>query len=187
MFASAANACDCRGGITPCQEYWEASAVFTGVVTSTSTVIVNQGDRGFSQRLVQFSLEQAFRGIAGKEVQVLTGLGSGDCGYGFRIGEKYLVYAFRTTDNKLSTSICTRTRPFSEAQEDIDYIRGISTAPRGSIIFGEVTRVNRNSPDERFTPVEGATISIVGPSKRVEVVTDSKGQYKRVQSKAQSS
>jgi hypothetical protein len=178
MLAGEAAACECRGGITPCQEYFEASVVFLGVVTGSSKVTLDQGDYAFPQRLFQFRLEQAYRGIAGKEVQVITGMGGGDCGYGFRLGEKYLVYAFRNKDNKLSTSSCTRTRPFSEAQEDLDYIRGISTAPRGSIIFGEVIRVNRNSSDGRATPVEGARISIVGPSKRVEVLTDSKGQYK---------
>jgi hypothetical protein len=177
LLAGEATACDCRGGITPCQEYFEASAVFVGVVTGSSRATLDQGDHQFPQRLFQFRLEQAYRGIAGKEVSVITGMGNGDCGYDFRVGEKYLVYAFRTSDNKLSTSICTRTRLFSEAQEDLDYIRGLSTAPRGSIIFGEVNRVNRNSSDERLTPVEGAKISIVGSSKRVEVITDSKGQY----------
>jgi hypothetical protein len=111
-------------------------------------------------------------------VQVVTGLGDSDCGYGFRVGEKYLVYAFRDEDNKLETSICTRTRPLSQADKDLDYIRGISLAPRGSIIFGEVSRRDQYAADGRHRPVEGAKITIEGQTKRTEVVTDSKGQYK---------
>ena len=175
MFTSEAAACECGGGGRPCEDYWNASVVFVGGVTGSSTVTLAEGT---SQRLVHFRLNQAYKGIEGTEVQVITGLGGGDCGYGFRLGEKYLVYAFRNQDNKLHTSICTRTRPLSEAEEDLDYIRGISLAPRGSLIFGEVGRLDRNSPDGRLKPVEGATIVIEGQSKRVEVITDSKGQYR---------
>ena len=181
IFSTEAAACQCAGEGKPCEEYWKASVVFAAVVTGSSTTTVTEGDNAFSQRLVHFRLDRAYKGIEGAEVQVMTGLGGGDCGYGFRLGEKYLVYAFRSTDKKLHTSICTRTRPLSEADEDLEYIRGISLAPRGSMIFGEVTRRDQNA-DRRRRPVEGAAIIIEGiiedQSKRVEVVTDSKGQYK---------
>ena len=96
MFTSEAAACDCAfGGGTPCQDYWEVSAVFVGVVTGSSRVTVDQGGYAHTQRLVQFSLDRAYKGIEGAEAQVITGLGDADCGYGFRLGEKYLVYAYR--------------------------------------------------------------------------------------------
>jgi hypothetical protein len=177
MFVSEAAACDCAREGKPCEEYWKASVVFAGLVTGSARVTLKQGDYTISKKVVDLKVDQAYKGIGGSEVQVLTGLGDSDCGYGFRVGEKYLVYAFRN-ENKLETSICTRTRPLSEADKDLDYIRGISLAPRGSIIFGEVSRRDQYAADGRHTPVEGAKIIIEGQSKRTEVITDSKGQYK---------
>jgi len=182
MFATEAVACQCGGEGKPCEEYWKASVVFAGVVTGSARVTLDQGDYTTYKKVVDLKVDQAYKGIGGAEVQVITGLGDADCGYGFRLGERYLVYAFRSKDNKLQTSICTRTRPISEADEDLDYIRGISLAPRGSIVFGEVNRRDQSASDYRVVPVEGATIIIEGiiegQSKRVEVITDSKGQYK---------
>jgi hypothetical protein len=177
MFASEAAACDCAREGKPCEEYWKASVVFAGIVTGSSMVTLTKGDYTISQRVINLKLDHAYKGIGGTEVQVLTGLGDSDCGYGFRVGEKYLVYAFRNEGNKLETSICTRTGPLSEADEDLDYIRGISRAARGSLIFGEVSRRDQYAKDDQ-KPVEGVKIIIEGQSKRTEVVTDSKGQYK---------
>jgi hypothetical protein len=178
MFVSEAFACQCAGEGKPCEEYWKASIVFAGLVTGSATVTLKEGDYTTYKRVVDIKVDHAYKGIGGSEVQVLTGMGDSDCGYGFRVGEKYLVYAFRTEDNKLETSICTRTGPLSEADEDLDYIRGISRAPRGSLIFGEVSRRDQYAEDGQSKPVEGVKITIQGQSKRIEVVTDSKGQYK---------
>ena len=46
------------------------------------------------------------------------------------------------------------------------------------MIFGEVSRINQNAADKSPQPVEGATITIESESKRVEVITDSKGRYR---------
>jgi hypothetical protein len=51
-------------------------------------------------------------------VVLATGAAGGDCGYAFRRGDTYLVYAVGAPDD-LRTSICTRTRPASEAAEDL--------------------------------------------------------------------
>jgi hypothetical protein len=180
LLSSDTNACDCLfGGGAPCQEYWEAASVFVGTVSYSSRVTVDDGsDFKRQQRLVRLSIDQVFRGIDGSEVEVLTGLGDGDCGYGFKLGGQYLVYAGRSKDNRLYTSICSRTRPLSEATEDLAFIRELTKAASGSTIFGDVKRVRLSDPTERFKPVEGIRIIIESPSKRVEVTTNSKGRYR---------
>src|SRR5438270_9015897 len=123
--SSRAFACECAGTRPACQEYWEATAVFTGTVIESHRITVNDGGYSHEMRAVHLSIDQSFRGVEGAEVEVLTGLGGGDCGFGFRQAQQYLVYAYRSdSDGKLYTSICTGTRSVSEAANDLTYIRG---------------------------------------------------------------
>ena len=56
-------------------------------------------------------------------ITLITGLGNGDCGYSFSIGNEYVIYASKQTNkvlpigiNIFSTNICTRTIPKNEAE-----------------------------------------------------------------------
>ncbi|MBA3514876.1 MAG: carboxypeptidase regulatory-like domain-containing protein [Pyrinomonadaceae bacterium] len=150
-----------------------------GTVSYSSHVTVVDGsDFKRQQRLVRLTIDQVFRGIDGAEVEVLTGLGDADCGYGFKLGGQYLVYANRSKDNRLYTSTCSRTRQLSEATEDLAFIRGLTKAASGSTIFGEVKRVGESEPTDRLKPVDDIRIIIESPSKRVEVTTNSKGKFR---------
>lgn len=143
LFAAEANACSCAGSAPPCEAYGRADAVFIGTVSFSSSVTFGEGRDRRVQRLIRFTVDEAFRGIDGSEAEVTTGLGGGDCGYGFSLGGQYLVYAYRYKDG-LSTGICTRTRNLSNATEDLAYIRGLAKTESGATIFDEVTRLNRN-------------------------------------------
>lgn len=118
-------ACSCAGTQVPCQAYGEASAVFVGTVIESRTITVKRGNYDSKQRVVRFTIDSPFRGVEGAEVEVQTGLGGGDCGFGFVQTQQYLVYAYEH-EGKLSTGICTRTRPITRAGEDLSYIQGAS-------------------------------------------------------------
>ena len=64
-----------------------------------------------------------------KEIEIVTGLGGGDCGYEFQTGADYFVYAYKNSEGRLETGICTRTRPLAQATEDIEYLHAMSSAP----------------------------------------------------------
>ena len=81
-----------------------------------------------------FEVEGLFKGALSSEVAVLTGIGRGDCGYQFQVGEKYLVYAYGK--NGLETNICTRTTNLSRADADL----GELGAPK--TIFVPVTKLS---------------------------------------------
>ena len=174
-----ARACSCAGERAPCQEYWEATAVFIGTVIEGRLVTVKEGDYEHQTRAVRISIDEAFRGVEGAEVEVLTGLGGGDCGFGFRRAQQFLVYAYRSeSDQKLHTNICTRTRAISEADPDLVYIRGLSKAKAGGTISGEVVRERRNETGgSKGEPLAGVKVTIDGPQK-AEAVTDAKGEFK---------
>ncbi len=86
---------------------------------------------------VNFSVSRWYRGAQQSSVQVETGLGGGDCGFGFQIGKKYLVYAHKDDADRLSTGICTATASFENSASNLAYLRGEAvipspTAPRAS-------------------------------------------------------
>lgn len=70
---------------------------------------------------VRFEEAQSYKGAVSETILVLTGYSSGDCGFPFKKGESYLVYAF-VHDDSLHTSICTRTAPVHAAAADLDYL-----------------------------------------------------------------
>jgi hypothetical protein len=174
-----ARACSCAGPSAPCEEYWEASAVFIGTVIEGREVKVKEGEFEHSMWSVRISIDEAFRGVEGAEVEVMTGLGGGDCGFGFRRSQQFLVYAYRDKDDqKLYTNICTRTRSISEADPDLVYIRGLSKAKAGGTISGEVVRERRNETGgSKGEPLAGVKVTIDGPQK-AEAVTNAKGEFK---------
>ncbi|MDQ3714277.1 MAG: hypothetical protein M3388_18960, partial [Acidobacteriota bacterium] len=102
-------ACSCISSGPPCQSYWNTPIVFSGrVVEITTPKSAEELYPKFPEKTIRFAVNQAFRGISGTTVEVVTGMGGGDCGYDFELNENYLVYA----DNykgKIYAGICSRT------------------------------------------------------------------------------
>ena len=165
----------------PCQEYWRADAVFIGVahrvVNVPNNTYLSVGP--YLQTIAYFTIEEAFKGVGG------TGIvfDSNSCGYLFKEGERYLVYAHRNSykNNELEVILGnTRTRPISEAVEDLKYIRGLTSAEAGSRVFGKVTQHTFNikeSYNDLVESVQNIKIILEGNNQRQEVFTDSEGRY----------
>lgn len=81
-----------------------AYAVFSGRVLE---ITKQPQDFYVSVRLL---IKESWKGNLPREITVTTGLGNGDCGYPFEVGESYLIYANGSNKNKLSTNICQRTK-----------------------------------------------------------------------------
>ncbi len=147
------RACSCAGPGTPCSAAGSSAAVFTGTVVTIADPVypLPIGSAGPSPgsrrpanrrsaddvnplprplRVVRFQVGEVLSGVAPgqKEIEILTGMGSGDCGYPFRTGSEYVVYAYQNSEGRLETGICSRTRPLAQASEDIAYIRAMSNA-----------------------------------------------------------
>ena len=176
LTSETANACSCGGGAAPCESYGTATAVFAGTVISfreperTKPVDPSEGD--WAPRGYKFSVQQSYSGVAGAEIEVFTGRGGGDCGYQFKIGERYLVYAFRDQE-KLTTSICSSTKLFSKATEDLAFLGTLSSARPGVTIHGAVTR--GDNTDEPLS--QDILITVEGESQRKEIRPDAEGRF----------
>jgi len=185
VFITSVNACTCVrtfSGSQPCQEYWSSAAVFAGKVTDITIISQDFGNGviGYRRKVVHFSIEQSFRGVEGTAVEVLTGMGGGDCGYDFKQGERYFVYAYRNKeDGKLGAGICSRTRPLTKASADIEYARAVASGKTGSIIFGIVLRYTRDTYLDygNHKGIEGVPISIEGNDRRFSLLTDNDGRF----------
>jgi 5-hydroxyisourate hydrolase-like protein (transthyretin family) len=140
--ASPADACSCVMGSPLCETYWEAESVFTGTVAAIGQEMVTRFDQTYAQNLVQFDAVTVWRGTAGDPVQVRTGMGGGDCGYNFKVGQTYIVYTYRAEDGRLETGICNRTAPIDKASEDLEYIRSLPPASKDALgqIVGQASR-----------------------------------------------
>jgi Carboxypeptidase regulatory-like domain len=194
LLSNNAYGCSCMGGETPCQAVGRASAVFVGTVTRVRTAPQpqprNQQEldklRGeeidWTPRTFAFSVDVAFLGLDGTEVEVATGRNGADCGYDFVIGKRYLVYAYRSTQgNRLATGICSRTKPYEKADEDIKFLGTLPSLSAGVTIYGEVKRLlttNRNGNKITFGPLADASLVVEGVDERREIRTDAEGRYR---------
>lgn len=172
-----AEACSCIVSKQPCEAAWSSGPIFRGRVVSIDSTSVPaprvEGHqlRPWPMRRVTFAVAEQFRGdLTRPQISVLTGTGGGDCGYDFREGEEYIVYTHEPRQDEsregrpLETSICTRTRPSREADEDLAYLRSLtspSNAPTGRI-FGSVRLddlpVESSRPE--FPPQPGVSVRL---------------------------
>ena len=185
LFVSAydALACSCASSGPPCQAFWQTDAVFSATVISKSVITVDTGIESFpkeQQIAVKLLVEDTFRGsLGGNDVEMLTGMGGGDCGYNFEKGKKYLVYASEYR-GRLRAGICSRTRLLSEATEDLSYFRNLPPENSGSNIRVKVFKSLpplRDNANSEVTPMERVKITAEGNDQKYEGVTNPAGEF----------
>ena len=115
--AEAALACTCAPAQSAAAELERAAAVFSGKVVEIKRQKRSEGL--FARVEVVFRVEKAWKGVERKTVSVWTSSQSSACGYGFREGQTYLVYAYESAPGSLSTGICSRTRRLKDARKDL--------------------------------------------------------------------
>jgi len=176
-------ACDCAYPGAPCKAFTRTPYIFSGKVTKISSISIkmSSGDE-YQDRLITFAVERSYRGLEGKKVaEVVTGSGGGDCGYDFRAGESYLVYALpHPATGKLYAGICSRTRLLSEAGDDLEYFARKDDPAHAAGIEGwihELSRGRDNITTEVSGPLKGARVRISSKSGRWTVITGPDGRF----------
>ena len=121
------STCDCLQPKSPTEELKIAKAVFVGKVVEVIEPDLSKTTRGGrdnlialmekSSRRIKFKIERTWKGISLDEITVTTPPTS--CRYDFKVGERYLVYAYGMRITNLGVSKCTRTRKLQEAVEDL--------------------------------------------------------------------
>lgn len=166
---SAASACSCIGDVPLCQSFWQADAVFAGEVLSFEKL---DDDQLFSRRLARIRVERAWRGNVQGTVEVRTGAGGGDCGYSFRRGRKYLVYAYKTRDGKLTTGICSPTKLLDKAEADLAYFKEAERPSSGGRVYG-TARIEVKGVELKPAPGVVVTLAAASQPSRTAVTNES--------------
>ena len=112
--ASAAQACSCVVPPPPAEAREAAASVFEGRV---QTVAADE------EGVLQVSLEvvRTWKGADAERVEVRTRSGEAACGYTLEPGHSYLIYTETREGDEGGewVSLCSRTRPIEEADEDV--------------------------------------------------------------------
>ena len=110
-----ARACSCISGTPLCETLWNTPVVFAGEVIEIAKCPVPPVPP-FRPTAGEVPSRAVLARRGSARVEVRTGSGGGDCGYTFIKGVRYLVFA-RRNGEQLNTSICSPTKPISDAGE----------------------------------------------------------------------
>ena len=140
LLSVSASACICAVPRTPSEWYavHHGQPTFIGVAISVVSVsdvvrmgggkpIVDSSGKPIAATVqrVTFRVEESLEGVKTQDIEVY-GFGT-TCDYHFNAGQKYLVYGWLGEGGKIRTSMCTRTALFSEATEDINFLRSMKS------------------------------------------------------------
>ena len=164
------NACSCKRSKPPCGGYEKTSAIFTGEVINI-TVVPQRG------KTVQFKVIESLNNVRVQNLNVETGLGGGDCGYDFKVGEKYLVYA-NEYEGKIGTGLCSRTQLLSTAQNDLEILRQTKlNKPIQSRLFGTLRIFH--SETGSVNPIPKIKVTAENEAGKIyETLSDETGSYR---------
>lgn len=145
-----------------CAEYWEADSVFIGTAKEKISAPLPYG------AAVRFDVEKNFRGSSRRTV--LTYIYLGSCEDRLLVGERYLVYAHRiSNDGALELRSCSRTVTITDAGADLDYIRALNRTGHQSI-SGMILGLTRED-------LSRVKVVIIGPSYNLETNATELGTY----------
>jgi hypothetical protein len=130
----------------PCQAFWNAEAVFDATVLDIGQITRDEaiGGRNYpiADRLVRLDVRAAYKGVSTGPLDVRTTSGVGSCGYDFKIGGRYLVFATKSRDDGAwHVSRCSATQPIDSSGDAEDFLASLSQPARGGRIFGLIRGV----------------------------------------------
>lgn len=185
LFPSTILACSCVNQ-GPAYAFNEAQVVFIGRMLGGTQKLSLKAREGKSFTLeagkVRFAVEEIFKGDNAEELTINIDSHEGtSCGpYGLKRGERYIVYAYGSRNDKkiLFTGVCTRTGPAAGqyAKEDLDFLRNLPPPGSGGSLHGQIWA---NLGDQRATPLADIRVKISGADEQViTAFTDHKGEFR---------
>ena len=118
-FPTITSACSCAELPSVEEEFERSQAVFSGKVIDVKE---KRSIKGYQTKSVLFEVTNTWKGVKQSQILITTGQGGGDCGFDFKKGQEYLVYANESTmygAKSLASTICDRTNELSVLQEDL--------------------------------------------------------------------
>ena len=180
-----AAACSCMAIGPACQAFWKTDAVFDATVDSKEAAMGPEEDlgdrrRSFPETRVRMTVRQALKGVtATGPLDVYTADSDGSCGYDFKPGHRYLVFARkRPADGRWVASLCSATQPYDGTGESAAFLASLTEPAKGGRVFGIVTTFER-SFDYQYTSRQrrlSTKVRLVGAG-REQSTTSTNGSY----------
>lgn len=127
---SPASACSCANS-TVAEGVEGSDAVFIGTVVKMEVVHVDAED-GVATIEATVQPGRVFKGDLPEKVVFTTSNGCCYCALMYDIAETYLFFADKADDGSLDTNACSRTKPVSEAKDDLAFLQEQSAAQQPS-------------------------------------------------------
>ncbi len=213
-------ACSCVATAT-CQSFGRSDVVFVGKVIGSKqqkTVddyeTINEGkkdERTITKKVtydvgeIYFEVTEAFNGAEkNSRITIYSNIGGGDCGFWFKRGESYLVFAARESsqspsgissltygnsgeklkvdNNRLWTTICSGTEELNSAEGSLNYLRNLPKTGSGGTIVGRIDEAIRYYKAENVTskPMSDAKIqaqNVDGEKQAFYATSDQNGYF----------
>ncbi len=165
------HACKCAEPGSPSEELRKFAAVFTGRVVSIQHSLHPNAAPLSREDLttIGFNVSTVWKGTVHEEMYVTTPPTGGSCGFSFKEGETYIVYAHDSAyaDGGYTVSICSRTALLQHAPADVAAF-GAGHAPQAGIggpILAQSLLLQR--PDQPDVRVEVGVGSISRDGQRI--------------------
>ncbi len=126
-------ACSCIITDDPLEAASNSDAVFSGIVTA----ITLEGSQFNGTNVVDFDVTGSWKMVQEPTLVLETAVNGALCGYTFVVGVEYFVYAnYDAATERYSTHLCTRTRTYANAQDDLDALGAPGVVANDSFNFG---------------------------------------------------
>ena len=166
-----------------CQAFWKTDAVFDATVVSIRPL--NQaeplpaGQVHFADKIVTLDVRQSWKGVEPGPLEVTTSGMEGSCGFPFKEGGRYLVFAYHgRRDARLEASLCSLTQEFNGSGVAADFLRALDAPARGGRIFGTVrTAVRVFDSDRSNSEIPTETQVRLSGGAQERTTTSSGGRY----------
>jgi hypothetical protein len=133
-----ASACQCTmlpDGMDAERALADSEAVFTGEVVKIDRP--SPFKSGADLETDTFRISEVWKGPEQRTLEVHTVLSGASCGYPFKEGQEYLVYAY-TGKQGLEVDLCNGTQPLTEAQADFEVL-GAGKKPTGGEVLSDTS------------------------------------------------
>jgi hypothetical protein len=146
LFPDSASACSCAMLPGSEQERAERALAESTAVYAGEVVNISKG-KPLSIRepnAVSFQVSDVWKGAEQETLEVTTPRGGAACGYPFKEGQEYLVYAYGGRQS-IKVDLCSETKPLSKASADLEALGNGETAGDG----GTLTDTSGGFPGSR--------------------------------------
>ncbi|MGO4544022.1 hypothetical protein AB4Z29_04425 [Paenibacillus sp. 2TAB23] len=126
-----AVACSCAEHGSVLETMKRSDTVFEGTAISVKSIASDLFRSSGSRVKASFKVNEVWKGHVAPQIEVLTAGSEDSCGYAFKEGERYLVYA-RATGSSLEANLCSGTLLHHEAEEHIAQLGSGSLPPQSS-------------------------------------------------------